>query len=314
MENKFLGIINYREFKKLPDEAKIKQLIDKNILELDLRNTKKTKHHKQHKHINSLLNLEEFHIYTLDNKKFYRISTLLIDEIQKYLYEIFKRYENQYYLEIEEINIKLRKTLSLNIKEEELIKIHNEHITNFNNSDTLDFLEENNMYLSDKSEFLKSEFNNDLLLYDFDFIYYSIIYNNANKVFNYVFNSSWLFSQIELLKQILKLYEGKKIITFCTNKLSSLSEPKTVPKIAPKEGLSSNQRLILLDQIRYISEDDWDNLDTTKKAKLISKITGYGNENIRKNIPNLSKKNNALPEQFKKDISLVKTILKDTLG
>jgi hypothetical protein len=111
-----------------------------------------------------------------------------------------------------------------------------------------------------------------------------------------------------------KTFAAKKVIDRCNQELDKITKIQETPEKYTETKLTSNQTLILLDKIRYISEDLWDNLDTTKKANLISKITGFGSENIRKNIPNLDKSKEKQSKQFNKDLEYIEGLVKQICG
>lgn len=310
----FLGVINYRKFRLLSFEEKIKFLVDKNVFEINCCGNEIKKQPFQESNIEMILTSKKFISYTIDGKLFYIISTEVIDEIQDYLYQIFKKQKDLYINEIQKITIELRKKISKIDKKSFLIEKQKDYMIYFNQIDTLDFLEENNNYITDRNEYLESDFNDDLLFYDFDYIFYSLIYEHADKVFAYVFNKEWNEKYMILLNEIFNIYEGKMIINFCKEELEKLDISETTILKNSQNQLTSNQTLFLIDEIRNISVDKWEILSERKKAKLISKLTGYNQDNIRKNLPNLNKGISELSEQDKKDMDIIKTLLKDILG
>jgi hypothetical protein len=129
------------------------------------------------------------------------------------------------------------------------------------------------------------------------------------------------YEQIESqLRDFRDILETIHLMEFCMEELKNINEDDTQNSNNNKEEkiasqtLTLNQQLLLLDKIRTFDTYFWDNLHTTKKAELISLLTGKSAENIRKKLPSLDKPKSKLSEQQQKDISIVDNIIKLYLG
>lgn len=78
-------------------------------------------------------------------------------------------------------------------------------------------------------------------------------------------------------------------------------------------GLSVNQSLILFDKLRNIDIEIWDNIEKTRKARIISKLINKNYDNIKKGLNLLDKKKSDIPNQFKSDIKTIDDLLNNTL-
>ena len=311
-KKKFFGLIEYKSFFKKSLNEKLDWLIKSNIL---------IEKFKKNKFFNSDLNvlkalmrllLIRKNFFTIEyNGNQYEISDSLIEEIKNSLYHLYlerRDFDNElYYLKLE-----IRKKIDVEEKIKILKDCYENKISDVDRDDILDFLQDNNLYESDKKEFLKSDFNNDENLYDYDFIYYSIIYDNADFVFKYVFNENWNSEKMNFLFKLKDLYNKKKIINFCFSKLAELKSDSnsTNENSLINQKLTSNQIVLLIEEIRYIDDNVWENLHDTKKAELISYLTYFTKNTIREKLPNLKKKEKNLSKQESADLDLVQSILK----
>lgn len=113
------------------------------------------------------------------------------------------------------------------------------------------------------------------------------------------------------LKSWSSLISTKKTIDFIIEELKRLdTETETNKEYKDKKikfNLTLPQKVLLIDRIRCINDDDWDSLENTKKAKLMSLITGNSKQTIRKIIPKINQK-------VKEDIQLVDSLIKKELG
>jgi hypothetical protein len=133
-------------------------------------------------------------------------------------------------------------------------------------------------------------------------------------IIEYISNHYVNWHQSQPYSDWIKIVEFEDLINYYKeeiNKINNSNEEIAKTKETP---LTSNQKLILIDKIRCIETNKWDSFDNTKKAILISRIIGNSSENIRKNLPNLEKSPNKLPEKFKEDILKMETLIKNTLG
>jgi hypothetical protein len=73
--------------------------------------------------------------------------------------------------------------------------------------------------------------------------------------------------------------------------------------------LSSNQIVILLDQLQVLVDSKMNKLPKTKQAELISLITGLNSQNIRVNLGKLEKKPSTLNDNYQRDNDKIKQIL-----
>ena len=144
---------------------------------------------------------------------------------------------------------------------------------------------------------------------------------NDKDLFKYLSHSSlFFFNDIEVFRDFRDILETIHLMEFCMEELKNINEDDTQNSNNNKEEkiasqtLTLNQQLLLLDKIRTFDTYFWDNLHTTKKAELISLLTGKSAENIRKKLPSLDKPKSKLSEQQQKDISIVDNIIKLYLG
>lgn len=98
-------------------------------------------------------------------------------------------------------------------------------------------------------------------------------------------------------------------LSSCYRNYNSI-EPVVTTQIKP---LSVNQAIILVDELKTLDIDVWDNLHKTKKAKIISLLINRNEDNIRKGLINLDKTKNSTPLQFQKDQIYVERLIKDVL-
>lgn len=315
----FFEKINYKTFKKLPKDIRIKYLIDNEVLVINKSRRLNNPHtqplwfyyNRESLNPKDLLTETNFINYILEDKN-YCISYDLIDEIRNYLFEDFKKNKDNYLHAIDNITIDLRKCAFKDEQKQILKKMHDKYITIFNNIDILNYLYEDNEYLDDRNEFLEPDFDNDLLFYDYDYIYYSIIYKNANHVFSYVFNVDWDTNKWKILNEILKFYHNKNIINFIKDELRKLNKHRE--EETKKTKLTLNQKVLLLEQIMKFKDDTWENLYNTKKADLLSLLLGGNSDNIRKKLTTLNKSYKNLSRQELEDTSRVNELIKILLG
>lgn len=91
------------------------------------------------------------------------------------------------------------------------------------------------------------------------------------------------------------------------NRLHSTSESGSLSN-SRKNQLSTNQVILLLQKLGFMQIIE--NSSTTEQAKLISRITGYHDKNLKKSIERLDKKKSDLPKQQEEDQAIVnKTIM-----
>lgn len=223
---KLIGIINYKKFRYQSIDEKIKLFLNKNIFELETSPLRQEKPIVSNINLENPLTINRFFPFWFKNKR-YRISEILIEELQHHLYKDFIFQKNYYLFQIQEIRIRIRKERLAAEKIKILDEIYRKTISFYNSEDILDYIQNNSLYLKDKTEHLQTNFNNDSLFYDFDYLYYSFIYENADKVFSYIFNYKWENKKIEFIAQIMKLYEAKKVIEFCIKEIKNLKESNT---------------------------------------------------------------------------------------
>jgi hypothetical protein len=103
------------------------------------------------------------------------------------------------------------------------------------------------------------------------------------------------------------LMRTMKTVDFINEEFRKISELEKTPISKTKNKLTVPQRVLLLERVRNINGEVWDNLDNTKKASIISLITGNSKDTIRKMISKVDKK-------VKEDIEYVDSVLKSELG
>ncbi|MCL7763405.1 hypothetical protein MPF19_08275 [Polaribacter sp. Z014] len=85
--------------------------------------------------------------------------------------------------------------------------------------------------------------------------------------------------------ELIKIEETKMILEYLESQLDSTN----TSKFKNEKVLTIPQKLILIDIIREIEVDTWDEMDYRKRASLISLLTGNSEQNIRKFISKLDK-------------------------
>lgn len=104
---------------------------------------------------------------------------------------------------------------------------------------------------------------------------------------------------IDFIIEELKKIESKTEINQ-EYKIKKANSRLTLPLTLP-------QKILLIDRIKLMDIDDWYNLHNTKKAKLMSLITGHSYQTIRKIIPKTNQK-------VKEDIEFIDSLIKKELG
>lgn len=245
-KNKFYGIINYRKFKRLSYSDKTKVLLNNQVYEANPSPCRNPPPIFINRMLENLLTINRFYEINFENKD-YCISEKLIEEILNTIYRDFLMTKNRYLIDIDKIEIEIRKKRLINDKIKILESYYNLYINVFNDIEILDFAQNTNLYLSDKNKYLESDFINDSLLYDFDYIFYSIIYNNANIVFSYVFNFKWdIKGRYIILNKIFEFYEAKQLLNYCDSeikKLENKNSQKTI-NLSEEKQLSSDNKMI----------------------------------------------------------------------
>jgi hypothetical protein len=75
--------------------------------------------------------------------------------------------------------------------------------------------------------------------------------------------------------------------------------------------LTSNQVILLLEEFSFFTNERLMNVPATQKAKLLRKITGLDEQNLRKNISRLENSPSSNGEKYEKDVLFVKSLLED---
>ena len=249
--------------------------------------------------------------YEYLNESYY-LNPELVNEMYL-VYEYITKYQfgkDYHSWDINEIKIKLA-GINENRKKK---KILNKQLLKFKKEIKNNLLaklyisEDNNLDINNEKfiPFLKET------IFTFDDFYMSYL-EEKKSLIEFISSNEDLTDEPHLCSWV-SLMRTMKTVDFINEEIRKISKLEKTPISKTKNKLTSNQSLILLDKIRCISVKEWENLKDTKKASLISKITGYNYDNIRKNIPNLDKSHSKLPEKFIEDILFVETILKDTLG
>lgn len=107
--------------------------------------------------------------------------------------------------------------------------------------------------------------------------------------------------------------EAKKIINYINSfeNTNNSTEEKTSNKPNKPNKLTSNQIVILLDKIGLLTNVFFETLPNTKKAYVLSLITGLNEKNLKTAIERLEKTPKELNDNYRKDIKLVEEIFEN---
>lgn len=107
---------------------------------------------------------------------------------------------------------------------------------------------------------------------------------------------------------LIKIEESMKVLNYLKSQTNDkISEPsETLPQ---KKGLTIFQKLILIDKIRGIHVDTWDDLDYKKKGALISHLLGSNIQYARKAVSKMNKNNKNYEEDYKTIELLIANLL-----
>ncbi|WP_397444833.1 hypothetical protein [Polaribacter sp. R77954] len=128
---------------------------------------------------------------------------------------------------------------------------------------------------------------------------------------NYI-NSDEMYSINPHIYSWISFIRTMKTIEFINKELIKLENQQPANLTKNKKTLTTNQKLILLDNIRIIK--DWESYDKTKKARLISYLIDRNYDNTKDGLDLLEKKPSQQTPRFKKDLIDVEKLIKDTLG
>jgi len=287
--SEYCNIIDYNEYIKMPLTERPKFLEKKGIY-TKFHNMKE-KNYFSHA-INKNLNLY-FGLNGYDHDYIYRVKENIICAHYNYLEQEIKTYENN---ALKNLEFQLNLFRSVQEKKDFLSSNKNKNIKKINKKWQFQF------FCGKKSDHYTNW--KDYIIRQKDF---------TSSLFKIFCGFITLPLSDKMMQEWKKIAEVKAELNFCERELEKLSHLNKVIK-NKTDVLTSNERLILFEKIRCIDIEVWENLDNAKKARLISKITGYNDENIRKNIPNLDKSEDKLTIQFKKDILKAELILKSILG
>ncbi|MCH3881713.1 hypothetical protein [Tenacibaculum aquimarinum] len=315
MNEKYLNILKYKKFKRLPVEKKKEVLIQNNIFEL--RHEQTENYDLPFGKDKQLRLLKDKNITSfIYQEKVYNVSSNFIDEVQNHYYLSFKEYKEYYNLELNKLKNIVRKVYSPKDKVLKLQKTYNSVIDKYEDSNILDFIQNNNLYLEDREEFLESEFNNDLELYDFDYIFYSLVYKNTDNIYSYLFDdyncfNNFLFlyhlshrnttMKLNLYEKIYRLYETKKIIEYCDLEIKKIK--KSISKIDINVETDETNRVTKIKNNNYYSKIWMDE----KYEKMFNEL--LKNENVIDNASNANDGFKTVAANFFKIKTRVKNLI-----
>lgn len=92
------------------------------------------------------------------------------------------------------------------------------------------------------------------------------------------------------------------------DKLEKLKS-ENIPKSTSQKRLSINQTILLLDELKFIQKIEHNTL--TVQARLISKICGYHEKNIKNSLERLGEKQSVWSNQYKKDVKIVNNTISE---
>lgn len=137
-----------------------------------------------------------------------------------------------------------------------------------------------------------------------DFIDNMIVsYLNRDQNCFYSINIFEEWQNIEVYRSILEYLKS------CYRDCNPI-EPVVTTNLKP---LSVNQATILVDKLKTLDIDVWDNIPKTKKAKIISVLINKNEDNIKKGLTCLEKTTSGRPLQFQKDQIYIEELFKNIL-
>lgn len=130
---------------------------------------------------------------------------------------------------------------------------------------------------------------------------------NVRIVEQYIFIMEFELSYIPFYKEMITIMTSMDVLHFVKTQVQSEIEIKSRNN---QKQLTTNQTVILIEKIQHL--ENWSNYESTKKATIISALTGKSYENTRKAFYLLEKKSSELTPQFKKDIEHIDNLLKNS--
>jgi hypothetical protein len=122
------------------------------------------------------------------------------------------------------------------------------------------------------------------------------------------------FFEHDIFKDWSELESINKVIRFlrdCQNEQKiNLDNSQSIKNVS---ALTLNQSLLLLDDILNMKPEEWNYIDRTKKARLISRLLKSNYSNTLKGLTLLEKKGSETSIKFKEDQIFIKNLIKDTL-
>jgi hypothetical protein len=74
--------------------------------------------------------------------------------------------------------------------------------------------------------------------------------------------------------------------------------------------LTINQIVILIDRLKIFKNSEFDN-HNSKKAEILTLITGFNTQNLRASLGSLIKKGKEKSDSFKEDLNIINDVLKN---
>ena len=299
---KFLGIIpSFQESFHLNDPDILKILIKQKILVL----------------VNASNNPYSIDSYMFEEKQ-YTVNTDLIDEMYNWYKArmIHKNTEYGHLPCIEEISLKIDQCFDYNEKIDKLKKYHKKYAKELQHELLMShYLHVDSNLDVDKEKliiFIKQSLGEKL---SFILTYLSKEVPDLNGFGTPYEGDTIGENNSFLLNCWPRILIHDKVLSFIRSELDKLKNGKNINTTKSKNTeLTLSQSLILLERIRNIPADTWDNIDYSKRSRIIGKLINKSSENIRKKIPLFDKQNSSLPNQFLADQDFVDLILKEILS
>lgn len=114
-----------------------------------------------------------------------------------------------------------------------------------------------------------------------------------------------LEEEIATLNQLFAVLIENNLLNDRLQKLKSDYLPESISE----KRLSINQTVLLLDKLKFIQKIEHNTL--TIQARLISKICGYHEKNIKNSLERLGKKQSVWSNQYKKDVKIVNNTISE---
>lgn len=130
---------------------------------------------------------------------------------------------------------------------------------------------------------------------------------NLRIVEQYILITEFELSYIPFYKEMIKVITCMDILHFIKTQVQS---ELAIKLKSNQKQLTTNQTVILIEKIQHL--ENWSDYESTKKATIISALTGKSYENTRKAFYLLEKKSSELTPQFKKDIEHIDNLLKNS--